>query len=331
MKVSIARPTELGPRELDAWRDMQRSNLAFDDPFLSPGFAVAVGRVRESTRVAIVEDGDGLAAFFPFELAGPREGSPICARLSDAQAVVHREEFEWDARELLKDCGLDVWEFRRLIERQWSGAGRRVNRVRRAPIIDLTRGYEEYTADHKTTVKSIGAHRRRLQRDLGVVRFEPQSADPHALDLLREWKSAQYRRTDRWDRLSEPWVVRLLEELSQSPGDGCVGVMSELRAGDRIVGLHFGLRTDSTLSYWFPTYDRAAARYSPGLILLLMIVEAAAASGIRRVALGPGDEEYKRRLMTGELRVADGRFERLSPVALVRRLRKEAAKRRNAQ
>ena len=270
--------------------------------------------------------------------SSPRVGGPSggrsdrCARLSDAQAVVHREEFEWDARELLKDCGLDVLGISPADRAAVEWAGRRVNRVRRAPIIDLTRGYEEYTADHKTTVKSIGAHRRRLQRDLGVVRFEPQSADPHALDLLREWKSAQYRRTDRWDRsvgtVGRPPARGALTE----PGRRlCRCHVGAARRGPGIVGLHFGLRTDSTLSYWFPTYDRAAARYSPGLVLLLMIVEAAAASGIRRVALGPGDEEYKRRLMTGELRVADGRFERLSPVALVRRLRKEAAKRRNAQ
>ena len=142
--------------------------------------------------------------------------------------------------------------------------------------------------------------------------------------MLLRWKSAQYRRTGRWDRLSEPWVVSLLDELFTDPTEGCVGVLSELHAGDRIAALHFGLRTETTMSYWFPAYDHEASLYSPGLVLLLRIIESAPATGLRRIELGVGDEEYKRRLMSGEVQLAEGTFERPSPVALLRRLRKRA-------
>jgi CelD/BcsL family acetyltransferase involved in cellulose biosynthesis len=325
MKVSIARPTELGVGEVAAWLEMQRSNDGLDNAFLSPGFSLAVGRVQQSARVAIIEDGATIAGFFPFEVAGFRVGRPICARLSDIQAVVHTDGFEWDARELLKGCKLDVWEFRRLIEPQWSGAGRHVSRERQSPIVDLASGYDHYSTLHRSPVKKITAQRKRFERDAGSIGFELRSSDPATLELLLRWKSAQYRRTGRWDRLSEQWVVSLFEDLLQNPGQGCVAVLSALHAGDGIVALHFGLRATSTLSYWFPTYDPAASRYSPGLVLLLMIIEAAGASGLRRIDLGVGEEEYKRRLMTDEVSVAEGRFERRSPVALIRRLRKRAA------
>jgi CelD/BcsL family acetyltransferase involved in cellulose biosynthesis len=325
MKVSIARPTELGASEVAAWLEMQRSNDALDNPFLSSSFSVAVGRVQQSARVAIIEDGATIAGFFPFEVAGFRVGRPICARLSDVQAVVHTDGFEWDARELLKGCKLDIWEFRRLIETQWSGAGRCIRRARQSPIIDLGSGYERYSSLQKSPVKKISAQRRRFQRDAGSMGFELQSSDPAALKLLLRWKSAQYRRTGRWDRLSEQWVVSLFEDLLQNPSEGCVAVLSTLRAGDRIVALHFGLRAGSNLSYWFPTYDPAVSRYSPGLVLLLGIIESAGASGVRRIDLGVGEEEYKRRLMTGEVRVAEGWFERPSTIARVRRLRERAA------
>jgi CelD/BcsL family acetyltransferase involved in cellulose biosynthesis len=325
MNVSIARPTELGVGEIAAWREFQRNNAAFDNAFLSPGFSVAAARAQQSARVAVIEDGTSVAGFFPFELAGSRVGRPVCARLSDSQAVVHRDGFDWDARELLRRCKLDVWEFRRLIATQWSGVGRHVSRARQSPIISLPRGYDDYATEHRRTVKKIGAQRTRLGREMGSVRFEPRSSNHGALELLLEWKSAQYRRTGRWDRLSEPWVVALLEDLFHNPSDGCVGVLSALHAGDRVAALHFGLQTDSTLSYWFPAYDPAASRYSPGLVLLLMLVEAAGASGVRRVDLGVGEEEYKRRLMTGELEVAEGSFERRSAFALAWRLRRRAA------
>ena len=320
MKITVVRPTELGTAERSAWSDMQRRSPDFDNPFLSPGFAVAVGRVQPSARVAVIEDERGIAGFFPFEVAGSRVGKPICPRLSDAQALVHRGDFEWGAGDLLKKCDLDVWEFRRLIESQWLGAGRVVDRERQSPVIELDLGYDAYADGHRSTIKKISAQRRRLERDEGPGRFELHSTDLAALQLLRKWKSAQYRRADRWDRMSEPWVVRLLDDLFENPTDGCVAVLSALHTGERTVALHLGLRTGTTLSYWLPAYDPGASRYSPGLALLLATIEAAPPTGIRRIDMGTGDEEYKRRLMTSELYVAEGRFERPSTRALVKRL-----------
>jgi len=254
-------------------------------------------------------------------------GKPICARLSDAQALVHTEGFEWDARELLRGCKLDFWEFRRLIETQWAGAGRRINRPRRSPIVDLAGGYDNFVMEHRSTVKKIRGQRRRLQQNAGSLHFELQSSDPGSLELLLQWKSAQYRRTGRWDRLSEQWVIDLLGELFRNPSDGCVPVLSALHAGNRIAALHFGLRANTTISYWFPSYDPAASRYSPGLVLLLMIIEAACAFDVRRLDLGVGQEEYKQRLMTNEVQVAEGWFERRSPIALLQRLQGGAGRR----
>lgn len=308
MNVSIAQPAELGSTELEAWHVMQRSDIELDNAFLSPEFAVAVGRARPETRVAVIEDG-GLAAFFAFETTGPRRADAICARLSDLQAVVQRTGFEWDAHDLLKRCGLDSWQFRRLVGAQARGAGRRIDRLRAAPLVELASGFDDYAARHRSTVKSIRAQRRRLEREVGALHFEARSSDRASLDTLRAWKSAQYRSGGRWDRLAEPWVVRLFDELIAARD---LATLDVLWANDRVAAAHFGLRTGSTLSYWFPAYDPALSRYSPGLILALELIEDAAASGLTRVDLGVGDEAYKQRLMTGELRLAEGAFERAS-------------------
>jgi CelD/BcsL family acetyltransferase involved in cellulose biosynthesis len=66
-----------------------------------------------------------------------------------------------------------------------------------------------------------------------------------------------------------------------------------LSAGGRPVAIHFGLRSAATLACWFPSYDVALAKYSPGLMLHLFMVEAAATAGVHRLDLGKGDEEYK--------------------------------------
>jgi CelD/BcsL family acetyltransferase involved in cellulose biosynthesis len=55
--------------------------------------------------------------------------------------------------------------------------------------------------------------------------------------------------------------------------------LSVLRADGRPVAAHFGLRTERVPACWFPAYDPAFAKYSPGLILHLRMAEAAAADG----------------------------------------------------
>src|SRR5947209_7898735 len=142
MKVSIVRPQELGSDDLASWRGMQGCNRALANPFLSPGFTVAVGRVRPTTRVAVLEEGQDVVGFFPFDQCRFRVGRVVAPGVSDCQAIIHSPGFEWNARELLKACHLDVWEFDHLIEEQLASAGQHVSR-RKSPIIELSGGYEE--------------------------------------------------------------------------------------------------------------------------------------------------------------------------------------------
>ena len=78
-----------------------------------------------------------------------------------------------------------------------------------------------------------------------------------------------------------------------------------LRAEQRVVAVPFGLRSESSLSCWFPAYDIELARYSPGLGLHLKMAEGAAATDIRCLDLGKGDEDYKQSLKNGDLMSQD--------------------------
>jgi CelD/BcsL family acetyltransferase involved in cellulose biosynthesis len=137
-----------------------------------------------------------------------------------------------------------------------------------------------------------------------------------------EWKSAQYRRTGRSDRFARPWIVELVERLFHSRGPSFSGLLSVLYAGGRPVAAHFGMRTPSVLACWFPAYDPAYARYSPGLILHLRMAEAAAGEGVAHLDLGRGEKEYKESLKTRDLVVSEGWVTRRHPVALGHRARR---------
>ncbi len=310
--------------ELEAWHRFQRSTPQLDHPFLAPAFAMAAGRVRPRTRVAVLEDGSDLVGFLAFE-RNFRVGRPVAAGVSDRQGLVHVPGLEWDVRELLEACSIDVWEFDHLVDGQAVASGSKITPFN-CPIIDVSDGYQAYLAERrrtsKKTVTSTLSKQRKLERDLGSTRFDFDVHDSELLGLLLRWKSAQYRRTGRRDRFGVDWIERLVNDLHATRSEACTGTLSVLYVAERAVAIHFGLRSSSGLACWFPAYDVNLAKYSPGLVLHLAMAEAAAAAGLRYLDLGRGDEEYKQSLKTGDVIVGEGCSERPSAAALVRRLQR---------
>jgi CelD/BcsL family acetyltransferase involved in cellulose biosynthesis len=336
MNVSVVRPQELGDAEIAAWRAMQRATPDLLNPFLSPGFTLAAARVRPETRVAVLEDDQKIVGFFPFERRRPRIALPVGAGVSDAQGIVHVRGLEWDPIDLLRGCKLDVWEFDHLLCAQISSVRRAARQrisidsgfiaCRNAPIIDVSQGYEKYAQAQRErsrrTFKSTLYKDRKLGRDVGPVRLNFDAHDPTALRLLLKWKSAQYRRTGRRDRFATGWIEQLVWDLVDHHIDGCRGTLTVLHAGERIAAVHLGLRSEQSLSCWFPAYDPDLARYSPGLVLTLRMARAAADAGLHHLDLGKGDERYKQSLKTGDLTMGEGAVYRPSAAAVLHGVRR---------
>ena len=96
-------------------------------------------------------------------------------------------------------------------------------------------------------------------------------------------------------------------------------VVSTIYAGERPVAAHLGLRSQSVLAYWFPSYDQELSKYSAGILLCLRMAEAGAADGLQRIDLGKSEALYKTRLKNDETPVAEGRVGRSWTVATARR------------
>jgi CelD/BcsL family acetyltransferase involved in cellulose biosynthesis len=319
MKATIVRPRDLGAAELAAWREIQRRSVDLGNPFLFPEFALAVDRVRSDARVAVIEDAGETAAFLAFQQGRVGIARPIGAGVSDQQALIHSPESDFDVGALLAASGISVWEFDHLVGSQLGRVGGDVRAVP-SPVIDVSNGYGPYLAERqcvsKKIIKSTLAKHRRLEREVGPIRFEFDAHDRATLELLMRWKSAQYRRTGRRDRFAVEWIEQLIWELFEGRPEGRLGVLSVLWAADSVAAAHFGLRGASMLSCWFPAYDVELAPYSPGLQLHLKMTEGAAAAGIRRLDLGKGGEDYKQSLKTGDLVVGEGWSGRAAAVTL---------------
>jgi CelD/BcsL family acetyltransferase involved in cellulose biosynthesis len=324
VEVTVVRPDELDATDLASWCRYQQLSPHLDSPFLAPEFVQARSHAGASVRVAVLADDAGTAGFFAYELRGRRAAGPVGGRLADATGLVHRPGFRWDAERLLQACGLSLWAFHNLISEQVPESARHVVRAA-SPVIELNRGYEHYVDQRRRTSKSFvqtnQRKRRKLEREVGDIRFEFDSRDPEVLRTLMGWKSSQYRGMGEWDRFAEPGIVALVDELLRTRSPNCAGTLSVLFAGDLPAAAHFGLRSPGSLVWWFPAYDPELARYSPGIQLLLMMAEAAAADGVRRINLGHGEQGYKDATKTADLVVAKGLVDDGSAAAVLRRLR----------
>jgi CelD/BcsL family acetyltransferase involved in cellulose biosynthesis len=324
MEVTVVRPGQLAPSDLARWRDLVGGcDTLGGNPFLSPEFTLAVGAARDTARVAVLHDSSGPVGFFPHERRGRLLGTAIGAGICDCQALVHAPGLRWDARALVRACGLPVWEFDHLIAAQPAFAPYHSS-VARSPVMDLSGGFGAYLRARSGETGAIRALRRKLrklEREAGELRFEFDRADPALLRTLMGWKSDQYRRTRARDNFAVPWIAQVVTGLLGSRAPGCTGTLSVLYAGDRPVAAHFGLRSQRVLSYWFPAYDPEFGRYSVGLVLLLRMAEAAAGAGLRQIDLGRGRQRYKDEFGSGELLVAQGRVGVSRPAVAVRRTR----------
>jgi len=328
VQISVIRPDELGVSDLDRWRSFQRGPMAH--PFLAPEFVQAVGRVRRSARVAVLEDAGATVGFFPFERGRWGYGTPPAPGLTDAHGLVHAPDAEWDPHQLLRACGLSVWEFDHLVDGQKPFERHQALRVP-SPVMDLAGGYAAFRAEVRARSKSFLSELERkgraLGRDHGTVTFTLGTADVDDLRRIMAWKSEQYQRTYRSDRFRVPWIRELLESLLATRTETFAGTLSVLRAGDTPVAGHFGLRNGTALAGWFPAFDCAFRRYSPGLLHHLMLAEHAAADGVVEIDMGRGAKGYKDCFRSRDLVVAEGRIVRRSPAAAVHWARREPVRR----
>jgi CelD/BcsL family acetyltransferase involved in cellulose biosynthesis len=309
VKVARVAPRELGEAEFGAWRELIGSDTRFWSPFLTPRFSQIIGEHRPDSRVAVLEDGPRVVGFLPYERDPERVGLPLGGGMNDAQAMIAPRDLEWDLAGLVRRLGLRVWRFDHLLPDQALFSQFHETR-HSSPTVDLSDGLDAYRAavrEQSSVLQQTARKRRQIDRDIGPVTFEWQSTDPGLLDTLIRWKALQYERTNVHNLFAAPWSVAALHEFFESDDPECSGLLSVLRAGDRVLAVHFGVTRGPVLHYWFPAYDAEHSTFSPGLVLLLDMITAAPDHGISLVDLGRGDQGYKRRVANDEYLVAEGR------------------------
>jgi CelD/BcsL family acetyltransferase involved in cellulose biosynthesis len=207
---------------------------------------------------------------------------------------------------------LSVCKFDHLLAKQTPNYGQ--FETAPSPWIDVRDGYESYIsrqrAGDSTLIAQTLRKQRKLLREAERAVFQWHDEDLAALDCLWKWKSAQRQATGTMDILQFNWVRTFLTRMTQANQSGLRGVVSTLRINGEIAAVHLGMHTATTFHYWFPAYSVVHGSCSPGLILLLNVVEECARRGITTIDLGKGEDRYKSAFASGVTNVATGAVDR---------------------
>ena len=309
IRYHLITANELDTGLLHAWRTVQTTQEVFQSPYFCPEFTMAVAAVRPDVRIVVIECDGRPVGFFPHQRGRGGWGRPVGGSLSDYHGVVVEPGADWSVPALMRAARLSVWPFDHLV-----GEPQRFSAYRRAssssPQIDVREGYAAYVRGRREAgsdyIPKTEGLARKLGREVGELRFTFNDTTEQVLSQLLAWKRDQYLQAKTTDVFGSPWTGQLLRNIAATQTPDFAGVCSVLRAGNRIVAAHMGMRSRTSLHYWFPAYDPELAKFSTGIILLLRMAEAATEIGLQTVDLGKGDSLYKQRLMTGAAALSEG-------------------------
>jgi CelD/BcsL family acetyltransferase involved in cellulose biosynthesis len=171
-----------------------------------------------------------------------------------------------------------------------------------APLVRWERfpSFDDFVAHveerSKSVFKTTARKARKLERELGPLRFERGIVDEKVLLRLFAWKSDQYRRTSLPDLFAAPTTRALFRNLVRA---GAIE-LSGLYAGDRLVAAHAGPRCDGRFYHWVPAYDPDPdlGKYSAGNVLNHELMRQSHAARDHTFDMLLGDEPYKWRYAT---------------------------------
>lgn len=305
MHVTVVRPGELGQLETDLWARFQKSSADLKNPFFSHTFAQIVDKHRANARVAVVEDNGAIQAFLAFDLGAQRIGMPVGDPMNNLQGFI-AERADFDAKRVIRKAGLRGWRYDAApISQRALATHHYAETLFEAPIIDISDGFEAYLASRSQTFRGkTGRQSRQLERTVGPMSLEWGATAPEHIRQLVDWKCAKFGGSR--ELFAEQAARSILEELAVSQSEDCRGVVTVLRAGDRVVCVAANLAAFGVVSGWFIAHDPAMEKFSPGKLMLLATVEEAVRQGMRELAFGPGRDEYKSRFSNGSHPIAGG-------------------------
>jgi CelD/BcsL family acetyltransferase involved in cellulose biosynthesis len=304
-------PSDLSLNDIAAWRDMTRQTPLFASPVLSPDFCLAVAKVRNDVRVTIFRKAGKAYGFLAHHYRPGKFARPVGAPFADYTALISFPEINLSIEDALAMADISSLQVLGLID-PYGVFGAFEGEPEEAYGIDLAHNQTSNLNNlDKKHLKNINRLRRKLEADLGDIRFVTPDFNPLHFEAMLKLKREQTLLTGIHDFLSPDWVNSLMRSLFIEPKEGVdhtlYGHMTTLMAGEKALCYHFGPRLGSRIHPWISTFDPQFSTYSPGQIFLNDCQSALKAMGITYYDLSTGQQHYKESFCNHHFTVKRGR------------------------
>ncbi len=295
LEIEVVRADQLTVADRVLWRAMTDANPDLASPYFRWEFTEIAARIVPGAAVAILSREGRTIGYFPHQ----RRGSaiqPLAAPMNDYHGVIALPGEAPPLAQMAELLGAP-----RLSVSAWvgpSGAGSLRETLMTLLPEHGTNSYGAWYADQRQSwskyFKDKERARRSLSAEQGEVRVERGLTDPALLDHLIALKRDQYARTGRHDIFACGWTRDLLHALMASGQDDFGASLAALWAGGKLTAIEYSLHAGDRYHFWFPAYEPALARCSPGILLTLDTMRLGAEAGFRVFDFGFGGESYKK-------------------------------------
>lgn len=312
MRVESIHPRDLPDSDVAVWRSFLSADPELSSPYLTPDWAKLVAAHRNDVRVAVYRDAAGEPlGFLPVQRCGDYAAMPAGGPICDYQALVAKPGVTLDLG--LAPKALAVGRIDLTAGLANNAVGARLLTSDAGHVVRFGDGYEAWCSERLAVgTKTIVKTRKKLgkmARDLGgEVVFDAFSTDADAFETLMTWKREQMRRTGVKDIFEHAWIDGVVRGAFAAPADDqhFGGAMFVLRVKGAPAAVLFCLRARQALHAWYVAHDNQWAQYSPGLIVFIEAIRAAAEAGYTELDLGPGDYQFKESLANASRPVGAG-------------------------
>ena len=298
LSVDLLVGDTLSDEIMTCWNSICDSEPRLASGYFRPGFYCAVCQVRNDVELAVLRQGECVIGFWPFQRMPQGVARPVGGMFNDFNGVIACGNLrQLELTTVMRQCGLRFAAFHALIDQGLNLHRHSFARLA-SPFVNLSGGtgdYQRWLRKNSLAIRKQPQKRRRMERDLGPMRFEFDVPDKTVLEQAIRWKREKFRQTRTFDILSVGWTANLLREVCNTNDVGFRGIVNGLWAGDELVAAHIGFISGNVLHYWFPAFSQTHGRYSPGTQLLLGVIDQCQANGISHIDLTFGPSPLKDR------------------------------------
>jgi CelD/BcsL family acetyltransferase involved in cellulose biosynthesis len=256
---------------------------------------------------------DGQFGLFAYERHKPWQATPISGHFSDRQDILIPSNLSLDLRELLASCRLSKFQFDHL-----PVGMAEIQTIQHltdpAYVVSMADGFSSYwermQLSHRGWCQQLERKKRKLSREVGPLRFELHTDSATVLEALIEWKRGQIVAAGLKDVFGSAMSKALLCETIKEQSHDFSGWLSALYAGDQLIAILLGQRSQHVLNAWIPTHHPQFSNYSPGALLHLELLRRCADEAVTVIDLGRGENPLKMRLANDSQLMAIGSLHR---------------------